>query len=122
MMGWKFWNKKSTGEEHSKPKVEKLPKPKDLPQPVGQYLIVQLKKDPDWVWELKAVVRQRPEGKSAYNVRVFDKDQATLRKVEVKNYTSLDGHPDLILYEGWFDKLTNKVQLEDKGKSAPRAA
>jgi len=122
MMGWKFWNKKSTGEQSSKPKVEKLPKPKDLPQPVGQYLIVQLKKDPDWVWELKAAMRQRPEGKSAYNVRVFDKDQATLRKVEVKDYTSLDGHPDLILYEGWFDKLTNKVQLEEKGKSAPRAA
>ena len=122
MMGWKFWNKKSAGEEGLKPKVEKLPKPKDLPQPVGQYLIVQLKQDPDWVWELKAAVRQRPESKSAYSVRVFDKDQATLRRVEVKDYTSLDGHPDLILYEGWFDKLTNKVQLEEKGKSAPRAA
>ncbi|HUT69715.1 MAG TPA: hypothetical protein VMW89_03485 [Desulfatiglandales bacterium] len=114
--------KKSAGEEQPKAELDKLPRPKDLPQLVGQYLIVQLKMDPDWVWDLKAVVRKRPEGKSSYNLRVFDKYQATLRKVEVKDYTSLDGHPDLILYEGWFDKVTNRVQLEEKSVPASRAA
>lgn len=121
-MVWKIWMKKSAGEERPKAKPEKLPRPKDLPQSVGQYLIVKLKKDPDWVWDLKAVMRQRPEGKSSYNLRVFDNYQAILRKVEVKDYTSLEAHPDLILYEGWFDKVTNKLQLEEKSVPAPRAA
>ena len=121
-MGWKFWKKKSAGEEQPRAKVERLPKPKDLPQSIGQYLIVQLKKDPDWVWDLKSVMHQRPEGKSSFNVRVFDEYEARLRKVEVKDYTSLDGHPDLILYEGWFDKVTNKVQIQEKSVPAPRAA
>jgi hypothetical protein len=121
-MGWKIWKKKSAGEEQTNAKLNKLSRPKDLPQSVGQYLVVELKKDPDWVWDLKAVVHQREEGKSLYNLRVFDGYQARLRKVEVKNYTSLDGHPDLILFEGWFDKATDKVQLKEKSVPEPRAA
>ena len=121
-MGWKIWKKKSEGEEQPKAKLEKLPRPKEIPQLVGQYLVVQLKKDPDWVWNLKAVVRKKPEGKASYNVRVFDEYQARLKKVGVKDFTSFDGHPDLILFEGWFDKSSNKVQLEEKSVSTPRAA
>jgi hypothetical protein len=121
-MGWKIWKKKSAGEEQTNAKRKKLSRPKDIPQSVGQYLVVDLKKDPDWVWDLKAVARQREEGKYLYHLRVFDEYQARLRKVEVKDYTSLDGHPDLILFEGWFDKETDKVQLEEKSVPKPRAA
>ena len=35
-------------------------------------------------------------------------------KVIVKNYTTLDQHPDLILCQGWFDKKTMTVHMEDK--------
>jgi hypothetical protein len=43
--------------------------------------------------------------------------------VTVKDYTSLDGHPELILYEGWFDKKSMKVQIEEKKiPPLPRAA
>jgi len=34
--------------------------------------------------------------------------------VTVKDYTSLDAHPELILYEGWFDKKFMKVQVEEE--------
>jgi len=121
-MGWKIWKKKSAGEGQPKAKLEKLSRPKGLPQSVGQYLVVRLKKDPDWVWDLKAVIRQKPEGKSLCDLRVFDEYQARLRKVEVKDYISLDGHLDLILFEGWFDRASNEVQLEEKSVPAPRAA
>ena len=121
-MGWKIWKKKSAGEEQRKAKFEKLPRPKEIPQSVGQYLIVELNKDPDWVWKLKAVLRKRPEGKSSYDVRVFDENQASLKEVKVKDFTSFDGHPDLILYEGWFDKASNKVQLKEVSVPASRAA
>ncbi|MBN2059089.1 MAG: hypothetical protein JW882_01620 [Deltaproteobacteria bacterium] len=37
-----------------------------------------------------------------------------------KNYSSLDAHPDLILYKGWFNKKSMEVQIEEK--KAPAAA
>jgi hypothetical protein len=106
-----FWKKKPAVEEPSKPKVEKLPKPKDIPELVGRYLIRQMKKDPDWVWKLKGVVRQRSEDKDAFDFRVFDEAQVAAKKVAIKDYTSLDEHPDLILYQGRFDKKSGEVQI-----------
>jgi len=106
-----FWKKK-LAEEAKTAKGEKLPGPKDIAELAGRYLVVEMGKDPDWVWKLKSVVRQRPEGKKKFDVRVFDEAQAAAKKVTVKDYTSLDEHPDLILYEGWFDKESMKAQLE----------
>jgi len=68
-----FWKKKPATEEPSKPKAEKLLKPKDIPELVGRHLIVQLKQNPDWVWRLKGVVRPRSGGKDRFDFRVFDK-------------------------------------------------
>ena len=51
-------------------------------------------------------------GKGAFDFRVFDEAQVAAREVTVKDYTSLDEYPDLILYEGWFDKEANKVEIE----------
>jgi len=107
-----FWKKRPAKEEPPRPKAEKLPKPKDIPDLVGRHLVVEMGKDPDWVWKLKSVVRQRPEGKKKFDVRVFDEAQAAQKGVKVKDWTTLDEHPDLILYEGWFDKESMKAQLE----------
>jgi len=109
-----FWKKKPATGEPSKPKVEKLPGPKNLPQAVGSHLVVALKQNPDWVWRLKSVVRPRSDGKDRFDFRVFDEAQVAGKKVIVRNYTSLDEHPDLILYQGWFDKKSMKVQIEEK--------
>ena len=119
-MSWKFWEKKAEAEGAAGVKVEKLPGPKEIPYPVGKHLVVAMGQDPDWVWQLRGVVRHRPEGKDAFDVRIFSDSDAALQKVSVKNFNSLDGHADLILFEGWFDKKTMDVHVEARTK--PRAA
>jgi hypothetical protein len=101
-----FWKRRP-----AKPKVEKLPGPKDIPELVGRYLITELKQNPDRVWKLKGVVRRRLEGKDAFDFRVFDEAQVAAKKVAIKDYNSLNEHPDLILYQGRFDKKSGEVQI-----------
>ncbi len=96
------------------PKSEKLPGPKELPYPVGRDIVVQLKQNPDWVWSLRSVVRHSQRGKKVFDVRVFDEAQAARKKVKVKDWTTLDEHPDLILYEGWYSADTMQTELEEK--------
>jgi len=74
-------------------------------------MVVEEKKDPAWVWKLKGVVR--PAGKKkAFYCRVFDEAQVAQAGVKVKDWTSLDEHPDFIFLEGYFDKETNTVRRE----------
>jgi len=120
-MKWKFWEKKAENEEVQAQAV-KLSGPKNIPEAVGRYLVVKLGKDPDWVWKLKAVVRQRPEGKNAFDVRVYDANQVAAKNVNIKNFISLDTSPDLILFEGWYDKKTNQVDIKEILGPQPKAA
>jgi hypothetical protein len=120
-MSWKFWQKKSE-EGPSESKVVKLPGPKRIPEPVGRYLVVKLGKDPDWVWHLDSVSRQRLEDKHAFDIRVFDSNQTESKRVIVKDYNSLDAHPELILFEGWYDKKSMKVEILAKELPTSRAA
>lgn len=106
-----FWKKKE-----SKEGEEKLPGPKDIPELVGRYLVVQKKNDPDWVWRLKGVVRPTQK-KKAFYCRVFDEGQTTRTGLKVKDWNSLDGHPELIIWEGYFDRETNEVREEKFIKS-----
>ena len=111
-----FWKKKP--EELLKLEVEKLPRPKEIPKLVGRNLVVEKKQDPDWIWKLKGVVRKRlQEGKDTFDVGIFDEAQVSVKNVTVKDYNSLDEHPDLILYEGWFDKKSMKVQIKEKERA-----
>ena len=101
-----FWKRKETKEGE-----EKLPGPKGIHDLVGRYIVVEEKEDPNWVWQLKGVVR--PAGKKkAFYCRVFSEAQVAQVGVNVKDWTSLDNHPDLILWEGYFDKETNTVRRE----------
>ena len=101
-----FWKRKETKEGEVK-----LPRPKGIPELVGRYMVVEEKKDPAWVWKLEGVVRPAGEKKAVY-CRVFDEAQIAQAGVNVKDWTSLDDHPDLILWEGYFDKETNTVRHE----------
>jgi len=101
-----FWNRKKPEEGGIQ-----LPGPKDLPQLVGAHLVVEEKKDPDWVWSLKGVVRPT-EKKKAFYCRVFSQAQAAQAGVKVKDWTSLDNQSALILWEGYFDQETNTVRGE----------
>jgi hypothetical protein len=63
------------------------------PQSVGSHMVVNEKKNPDWVWKLKGVVRPT-EKKTAFYCRVFDEAQAATAGVKVKDWSSLDEHPE----------------------------
>jgi hypothetical protein len=109
-MFWKFW-------EHEKTKAGevRLPGPKGIPVYVARHLVVEEKKDSNWVWKLKAVVRPTEE-KDAFYCRVFDEAKAAQAGVQVKNWSSLDEHLDLILWEGYFDKEKATVRTEKFAK------
>lgn len=107
-MGWKLWSKKESQA------VEKLPKPskpKDLPSPVGRALVVEMHQNPDWVWHLRCVMQPHGTDENAFNLRVFDPAQALKKSVEIKNFSTLDSHPDLVLYSGVFKKKENLFQI-----------
>ena len=105
-----FWKRKETKEGEVK-----LPGPKEIPELAGRYMVVEEKKDPSWVWKLKGVVR--PAGKEkAFYCRVFSEAQAAKAGVKVKNWSSLDDHSALILWEGYFDQKTNTVRREKFAK------
>lgn len=104
-----FWGKKSAKREG------KLSGPKEIPGPVRNYLVAERKMDPDLVALLKVVERKSTTG-AIFNIRVFDDSEAIAKKVQVKDYTSLDECPDLIIYEGWFDEGAKQVKLEEKKK------
>jgi hypothetical protein len=82
-----LWGKKSAKEEEKK---EKLSGPREIPEPVQNYLVTERKMDPDLVKLLKAVIRKSETGEAPLNIRVFDNSEALAKKVQVKDYTSLD--------------------------------
>jgi hypothetical protein len=105
-----FWRRKEIKEGEVK-----LPRPTDIPELVGRHMVVEEKKDPDWVWRLKAIVR--PTGKKkAFYCRVFDGAEVARVGVKIKDWTSLDDHPDLVLWEGYFDKETLTARREKFAK------
>ncbi len=118
-MNWKFWEKTEKADNSSQMNNGKLPRPKSIPEPVGRHLVVHMAKDPDWVWNLQAAIRTREEKPNTYYFRVFDPSKAAAGRISVRDYYSLDQNPQLILFEGWYDKKLFDVHMEEKGKSTP---
>jgi hypothetical protein len=81
-------------------------------------LVVTHKEDPNWAWSLKSVMKPDGAGKDVFHIRVFAAAMADAAKVAVKDYTSLDANPELILYEGIFDKRNKKAKLELRYKKS----
>ncbi len=113
-MNWKFWQKEKQQAKSSKTGEIKLAKPRDLPQQIGMYLVTQLKLDPDWVWNLKCVMRSLADQKNVFGIRIFNPETGAAKSVTVVNFNTLDAHPELILFSGTFDKKTGKFQLDQK--------
>jgi hypothetical protein len=104
-----LWGKKSAKEEG------KLSGPKEMPTLVQNYLVAEQKMNAELVKLLRAVQRKNPDG-GKFDIRIFDESEAKAKQVEVTDYTSLDGRPDLIIYEGWSDDGAKQVKLEEKKK------
>ncbi len=109
-----FWQKSKSGGAPSQPKAEKLPRPKGITDILGRYLVTELKQDPDWVWKLKVALRHRQNSKNAFDFRVFDEVKVAEKDVKVHDYTSFDQHPELVLFQGWYDKESWKVEIEGR--------
>ncbi len=93
-----------------------LPGPKEIPELVGRFLVTDLKQDPDRVWRLKGVVR--PVDKKRFYCRVFDASRVGFK---VADWTSFDEHPELVLWEVFFDRETNTARLEKFEKNQVKA-
>ena len=111
-MGWKFWQKSKPEAAPSGGKTPKLVKPRELPQDVGRHLVAAKGLDPDWVWNLKCVVKPKENHKSAFDIRIFSSETVSQHGVAVRDYASLDTHMDLVIFTGWYDKETRNVELE----------
>ncbi len=119
-MNWKFWKKTETKNEGG-PAPIKLSGPKDIPESIGMYMVTTLQKDPDWVWTLKAVMREHVDDKNIKDIRIYDPSQTAVQRVSVKNYSTFDARPELILYEGWFNKKNRKFEIKEKTPSLSKA-
>jgi hypothetical protein len=108
----KFWSRGKSGDAPATPK--KASGPKELPQQVGQFLVVKQKEDPDYVWGLKCVMRRREDNRDVSDIRVFSPDRADELGIRILNYDSLASHSDLVIYEGWYDRESKEVRLESK--------
>ena len=116
-MDWKFWKKNKSTKEPNVTTLEKLSRPKDLPDQIGMHLVAKMGKSPDWVWTLKAVERKKIANKQLVEFRLFDPRKAGSGKVVVKDFYSLDEHPELIAFEGWMDKKLRKLEIKEKPES-----
>jgi hypothetical protein len=103
-----FWKKKESGDGV----IEKGPQ--NVPGIVQQYLIKEKKVEPDFAPLFKAVTRSN--GNGAISIRIYDESDAAARKLIVKNYSELNNHPDLVLFEGSFDEKAKTVALEEKNQ------
>jgi len=115
-MEWKFWNRKKVAAD--KNGETKLAKPRELPQQIGQYLVLQEQMDPDYVWALRCVLRPYPDVRTKFDFLVFSTRAVRSAGIDVSNYDHLAKYPDLILYRGWFDKRTNEIEVHKATKKA----
>lgn len=111
-MGWKFWQAKITESSAAIKGVKKLSRPKELPYEVGRHLVVVDGYSPDWVWQLKSVLKPRDISHNVFDFRIFSPESATESNVSVKDYHTLDRYPELIIFTGWVDRETGKVQID----------
>ena len=92
----------------------KLPGPRSIDDSVGRSLVVTLKKDPNWVWDLKCVKRPRGADKQQFDFRVFSETDVARAGVRIRDFTSFDDHQELILFQGWLDKGSMEVHFQEK--------
>jgi hypothetical protein len=114
-MKFKFWQRQDTD-----PKTPRMTKPKEIPDAIGRYLVVTLKYEPDWVWQLMFVSRQRSDAVGVNDILIYDPQQANHQGVHVADYASLARESSLILFEGWLDKGRDAFEIRPTDKMAPR--
>ncbi|THB81636.1 MAG: hypothetical protein D3926_01115 [Desulfobacteraceae bacterium] len=108
-MIWNLWKKNRTD-------AVKMSRPKELESRIGRMLVVDLNYEPDWVWRLRSVTKKRNGSNSGFNFRIFDPDLAQMKGINIVNFSSLDAHPKMIYFDGWYDKAAWEITINDKYK------
>lgn len=94
--------------------------PKDIPSWVHLHLMTTLEVPAEKLTGLVSVQKAGFwKGKPVIFIRIYDR-RASEEAWQVKDFTSLDKLPDLILYEGYWEKDSNRVHLECKTAPKPQ--
>lgn len=89
--------------------------PKDIPWWAHTYLVTTLKVPPENLTGLRSVQKVGFwDGQPVTFIRIYD-PLASEQTRQVKDFTSLDLHPELLLYEGYWEKASNRVFLQRRG-------
>ncbi|HUV56982.1 MAG TPA: hypothetical protein VMV84_07095 [Dehalococcoidales bacterium] len=95
--------------------------PKDIPGWVYVHLVTTLEVPAEKLTGLRSVQKVGFwEGKSVTFIRIYD-PRASEEAWQVKDFTSLNEHPDLILYEGYWEKGSDHVFLECRTAPKPQS-
>ena len=95
--------------------------PKDVPWSAHRYLVTTLKVPSLSLKGLRSLHKVGfQDGKPVTFLRIYD-PLATEGKAKVQDFSSLDLHPELILYEGYWEKASDFVFLERRAASRPES-
>lgn len=117
-----FWRKKKIPEDERREKALKAAQ--KIEGPLWGYMVTQRGVVVDILQSLRRVERTgMAGGKSATLVRIFDLAVTEKAGVVVDSYESLNAHPRLILYEGYYRgpemadiHMVRVIPLEEKAK------
>ena len=95
--------------------------PKDIPSLVYMHLVTVLKVPPENLTGLQTVQKAGLwEGKPVTFIRIYN-PFISEQKLQVRDFTSLDRHPELILYEGYWEKSGYRVYMERRAAPEPQS-
>lgn len=86
---------------------------KDIPSCVYLHLMTELKLPAESLVKLRSVLKTGIyDSKPVTFFRIYNPDNEQF--IQVKDFIYLDEHPELILYEGFWEKSNDRVHLEPK--------
>jgi hypothetical protein len=96
--------------------------PKDVPWSAHRYLVTTLKVPSESLKGLRSLQQVGFwDARPVTFIRIYDPLLAGERTVQVKSFASLDLHPELVLYEGYWEKASDFVFLERRAASKPQS-
>jgi len=95
-----FW-RRERGEKKGKEKKKKAVK--EIAGPLGAHMVMRYGVTDDMLHNLRRVERHGlVEDKPVIMIRMFDLGAADKKGVSIEDFESLDGHPELVLYAGYY--------------------
>jgi hypothetical protein len=91
----------------------------DIPSWAHMHLVTTLKVPPENLTGLRSVQKIGFwDGKWVSFIRIYD-PRTSDEALQIRDFTSLDEHPELVLYEGYWEKESDRVFLQ-RGRAAPK--